>query len=77
MLRQKLCDAATDALRLMRMEMNGYSVNALELIDPENTPKNILLRGIKKKGFRADSEKAKELCEKYDQTYKFLYGKNA
>ena len=35
MLRQKLCDAATDALRLKLMEANGFDVAALELIDPE------------------------------------------
>lgn len=46
MLRQKLCDAATDALRLKYLEGNGYRTAALELIDPEETPKNIMLRGI-------------------------------
>lgn len=40
LLRQKLCDAATDALRLARLEAAGYEVAALELIDPEETPKN-------------------------------------
>lgn len=49
MLRQKLCDAATDALRLKILEAHGYTTAALELIDPEETPKNILLRGIRKK----------------------------
>ena len=49
MLRQKLCDAATDALRLKILEAHGYQTAALELIDPEETPKNILLRGIRKK----------------------------
>lgn len=77
MLRQKLCDAATDSLRLMRMEMNGYSVDALELIDPDDTPKNILLRGIRKKNFKTDSATARSLAEKYQSTYKFLYGKNS
>ena len=48
MLRQKLCDAATDALRLKILEAHGYRVSALELIDPEETPKNILLRAIRK-----------------------------
>lgn len=77
MLRQKLCDAATDALRLMRMKMNGYSADALELIDPDDTPKNILLRGIKKKGFDKSSSKALELAKEYEETRAFLYGKNA
>lgn len=46
-LKQKLADAATDALRCKVLEINGYNVNALELIDPEETPKNVLIRGIK------------------------------
>lgn len=77
MLRQKLCDAATDSLRLMRLEANGYSVDALELIDPDDTPKNILLRGIRKRSFDKSSAKAQSLREEYEKTYKFLYGKNA
>ena len=48
MLRQKLCDAATDALRLKLLEAHGYAVCAIELIDPEETPKNILLRAVRK-----------------------------
>ena len=59
MLRQKLCDAATDAMRLKHLEAFGYSVDALELIDPEDTPKNIMLRAIKKKNPR-ESLKNKE-----------------
>ena len=49
MLRQKLCDAATDALRLLLLEAHGYTTAALELIDPEETPKNVMLRAIRKK----------------------------
>lgn len=48
MLRQKLCDAITDALRLKLLESHGYVTSAIELIDPEETPKNILLRAVKK-----------------------------
>lgn len=73
MLRQKMCDALTDALRLMKLESEGYRVDALELIDPEDTPKNILLRAIKKKKF--DPKKAEEIKEEYEKTVKFLLGK--
>ena len=75
MLRQKLCDAATDALRLKLMEANGYDTAALELIDPEETPKNIMLRGILKKGFDRNGEKAKKLMTEYDEIVRFLTGK--
>ena len=74
MLRQKLCDAATDALRLMLLEANGYDVAAFELIDPEETPKNVMLRGIRKKNFDKNSDKAKELMNKYKKSYAFLTG---
>ena len=74
MLRQKLCDAATDALRLKLMEANGYECAALELIDPEETPKNIMLRGIRKKNFDRNSDKAKNLYAEYEKVYNFLLG---
>ncbi len=48
MLRQKLCDAATDAMRLLWLEAYGYRVESLELIDPEETPKNVMLRAVRK-----------------------------
>ena len=73
MLRQKMCDALTDALRLMKLESEGYSVCALELIDPEDTPKNIMLRAIKKKSF--DKNQANELRSEYEKTKNFLLGK--
>ncbi|MBQ7225056.1 MAG: SAM-dependent methyltransferase [Clostridia bacterium] len=72
MLRQKMCDALTDALRLLRLESCGYKVDALELIDPEDTPKNIMLRAIKKK--RVDEAELKQLKIKYEQTKRFLLG---
>ena len=75
MLRQKLCDAATDALRLALLEANGYEVAAFELIDPEETPKNVMLRGVRNKGFDKNSDAAKKLYEKYKLSYEFLVGR--
>ncbi len=72
LLRQKLCSAATDALRLMRLEAAGYETDATELIDPEDTPKNIMLRGYLRKN-RSEA-KRKELFEEYRQAYSFMYG---
>ena len=74
MLRQKLCDAATDALRLKRLEACGYSVCALELIDPEETPKNIMLRALKRRNFDISSPEAKRLHEEYLAAKAFLVG---
>lgn len=61
LLRQKLCSAATDALRLMRLEAAGYDTDATELIDPENTPKNLMLRGYKKKSFSPSAREGREV----------------
>ena len=72
MLRQKLCDAATDALRLKKLEANGYDVTALELIDPEETPKNIMLRGIRR--YSPDSARCRKAAEEYAAAYEFLTG---
>ena len=67
-LKQKLADAATDALRCKALEINGYDVTALELIDPEETPKNVLIRGIKRGSIRSDKiaklkAEYKEICD--------------
>ena len=75
MLRQKLCDAATDALRLKLLEWHGYDVASLELIDPDETPKNIMLRGVRKKNFDLHGDKAKKAYEEYVSAYEFLTGK--
>ena len=74
MLRQKLCDAATDALRLARLEACGYTVCALELIDPEETPKNIMLRALRRRNFDPASPEAKKLWEDYLAAKAFLVG---
>lgn len=74
MLRQKLCDAATDALRLKLLESQGYSVSALELIDPEETPKNIMLRALRQPNFNPTSPTAARLREEYRAAKAFLVG---
>ena len=75
MLRQKLCDAATDALRLKLLESKGYSVSALELIDPEETPKNIMLRALRLPNFDPASQAAESLRAEYRAAREFLIGK--
>ena len=71
----KMCEAITDSLRLARLRANGYSVTALELTDPENTPKNTLIKAIKNHGMsigeRTDAEK------EYADMLVFLLGEGA
>ncbi len=71
MLRQKFCDAATDALRLKLLEANGYRTAALELV--EDAPKNIMLRAIKQKDGK-NSHSAKKAREEYETAKAFLLG---
>lgn len=64
-LKQKFADAATDALRCKVLQIKGYDVGAMELIDPEETPKNVLIKGIKRTSV---SEKQKQkLVAEYQQ----------
>ena len=74
MLRQKLCDAATDALRLKLLQASGYAVAALELIDPEETPKNIMLRALRRPDFDPASASAAALRQEYQTARAFLLG---
>ena len=76
MLRQKLCDAATDALRLLRLEACGYVTSTIELIDPNETPKNVMLRAIRKKNFNENSKEALIAKENYLSAKKFLCGED-
>ena len=70
-LRGKLCEALTDALRLARLSAAGYEVSALELTDPDDTPKNTLLRAVRRD---IPSERLNERQREYDRMLAFLLG---
>ena len=72
LLRGKLCEAMTDALRIARMEAMGYRACALELTDPENTPKNTLLRAIRDEGISKSELLAKSA--RYEELLTFVLG---
>ena len=48
-IKEHFCALATDTLRGKILEDCGYSIQLLEFIDVGHTPKNILIRGIKKR----------------------------
>ena len=42
----------TDAVRANILEKSGYDTQILEFIDMEHTPKNLLIRAVKRQGMR-------------------------
>ncbi len=60
-IREKFSSLVTDALRGEWLENQGYKVQMLEFIDMEHTPKNILIRAIKKNGSTQKSAATPEL----------------
>ncbi len=57
---QKLCENLTDSLRAKTLEAYGYNVDMIELVTPDDTPKNLLIRAIKRHG-KQDTAKMSEL----------------
>ncbi|NBH13441.1 SAM-dependent methyltransferase [Lachnospiraceae bacterium] len=48
LIKERMAALFTDALRAQILESRGYQVQILEFIDMEHTPKNILIRGVKR-----------------------------
>ena len=67
LIRERMSALITDAVRANVLEEMGYDTQILEFIDMEHTPKNILIRAVKRKGMqpRAESRKQKleEACD--------------
>lgn len=47
-LRERFASLATDALRANCLELAGYRTQVLEFVDLDHTPKNLLLRGVRR-----------------------------
>ena len=63
LLKERMSALITDAVRANLLEENGYQVQILEFIDMEHTPKNILIRGVKKKGKEKAAVRVKEMTD--------------
>lgn len=74
-LRVKLCEALTDGLRVLRLGAAGYRVTALELTDPENTPKNTLLRAVRDRAKGAETRRC-EAQKEYEAALAYLLGEH-
>lgn len=64
-LKERLTALVTDALRAEMLELAGYSVQVLEFIEMEHTPKNLLIRAIR----RDSPANRTELIQEY-QTFR-------
>lgn len=53
-MKERLGDLITDALRMQIMKLSGYRVEAIEFIGGEHTPRNLMIRAVKT-GAIADS----------------------
>ncbi len=62
-LKERFAALATDAARGKILELLGYAVQIIEFIDMEHTPKNIMIRAVRKKHPQVDPKMAKEYNE--------------
>jgi SAM-dependent methyltransferase len=62
-LRERLGDILTDAFRALILRIMGYQTDVLEFVDPENTPRNVMIRAVRRypAGSRAHLEEYEAL----------------
>lgn len=65
LVRERMAALITDAVRADLLEEYGYDTQILEFIDMEHTPKNILIRAVKKNHmkYHAGTKKQEELAQ--------------
>jgi len=69
LLKERFAALATDAARGALLETIGYKVQMLEFVDPEHTPKNLLIRAVR----GADASLSVNKWKQYEQYRNFLH----
>lgn len=72
--RDRFASLATDTLRAIILEKYGYETQLLEFIDMTHTPKNILVRGVKRKKMLS-AAKQEAIIKKEEEFSRFLGAK--
>lgn len=70
-IKERLSALVTDALRANLLEAAGYETNILEFIDMEHTPKNLLIRAVRKPC--GDGHKQQKVRQEADEVMRFLH----
>ncbi len=63
-LKERFASMATDALRAAALEASGYRTQVIEFIDLDHTPKNLLLRAVRRQ--KSEPESRAEWRQKFD-----------
>ncbi len=64
LLKERFAALLTDGIRANIMEEHGYETQVMEFIDVDNTPKNILIRGIRKENYKGNLD-YQEIVKKF------------
>ena len=68
LIKERMSALITDAVRANLLEEQGYETQILEFIDMEHTPKNLLIRAVKKEGMAKMQQKSS-----IDKVMEFLH----
>lgn len=71
LIKERFSALATDAIRGKLLESAGYSVQMLEFVDFEHSPKNLLIRAVKRNTPKAKREAARQKAEALMQEFSF------
>ncbi len=66
LIKERFSTLVTDVMRAEILESRGYNVQLLEFIDIEHTPKNVLIRAVKKSQSKELSKEYTALCNALD-----------
>ena len=72
-IKERIAALVTDALRANLLEENGYETQILEFIDMEHTPKNLMIRAVRKSGMRPRMRIGGEAGSPTEHVMEFLH----